>query len=77
MTAHGDVIRGHEVLPFYGLWQKAKEWSGSQSARDKTFLFVAALTAVLGLGLLIYGFHHAMHTLDMANLPQYWSVKPF
>ena len=77
MTARGEVIGGHGVLPFHGLWATAKEWAERQSPRDMTFIFVVTLTAILGVGLTVYGFWDALQTLRMTNLPEYWSVKPF
>ncbi len=77
MRAHGEALRGHGVLPFHGLWETAKEWAERQSPRDVTFLFVVTLTAILGVGLIVYGFWDAFQTLEMSNLPEYWSVQPF
>lgn len=77
MTARGEVIRGHGVLPSHGLWETAKEWAERQSPRDMTFIFLVTLTALLGVGLIVYGFCDAFQSLRMANLPEYWSVKPF
>jgi hypothetical protein len=77
MTARGDVIRGQGVLPLHGVWDSAREWAERQSARDKTFIFLVTLVTILGVGLVVYGFYDALQTLRMANLPDYWSVKPF
>ncbi len=77
MRAHGDTIQGHEIVPFQGLWETVAEWANSQTPREKTFVFVVTLAALLGVGLLVYGFHEALQALDTANLPKYWSTKPF
>jgi|GEM_PF-3239762 len=77
MRAHGDTLQGHEVVPFQGLWETVAEWTNRKTPREQTFIFVATLTALLGVGLLIYGFHEALQAIETNHLPAYWSIKPF
>ena len=77
MTAHGHAIEGHKIPPFPGLWETVEEWANRYTPREKTFIFVLTLTTLLGVGLVVYGFHEALQTLKTTNLPEYWTVKPF
>lgn len=77
MRTHGDTIQSHEVVPFQGLWETVAEWANSQTPREIAFISVVTLTALLGVGLLIYGFHEVLQTLETTHLPEYWSIKPF
>jgi len=74
MTAHGDIIRSHEVFPVHGIREEGKDGAKTRSLGDKTFIFLAVLAAILGVGLVVYGFHEALQTLKMSNLPVYWPV---
>ena len=74
MTAHGHAIRSHEILPLHGLREAGKEGAERQSPRDKTFILLAALAAILGMGLIVYGSYEALQTIKMLNLPVYWPV---
>ena len=74
MTAHGRAIRSNEILPVHGLGEAGKDGAERQSLWDKTSIFLAALVAILGVGLIVYGFHEALQTLKMINLPVYWPV---
>ncbi len=74
MTAHGHAIRSHEVLPVHGLREAGKDGAERQSLWDKTFIFLAALAAILGVGMTVYGLHEALQTIEMIHLPVYWPV---
>lgn len=76
MTAHGDIIRGHEVFPVHGLREAGQDGAERQALRDKAFFFLAALAAILGVGLIVYGFHEALQTLETIKLPPYWPHWP-
>jgi len=75
MTAHGDIIRSHEVFPVHGLREAERDGAEGQSLREKAFILLAALAVILGVGLIVYGFHEALETLQMGNLPPYSSPR--
>jgi NhaP-type Na+/H+ or K+/H+ antiporter len=77
MPAHGDTLRSHGSLPFQDSWEAAREWTRRHTRRELTFMFLVTLVAILGFGLVVYGFVEAMGTLKATQLPPYWSVRPF
>jgi hypothetical protein len=75
MTARGDIIRSHEVFPVHGLREAEKGGAERQPLRDKAFILLVALAVILGVGLIVYGFHEALETMEMGNLPPYASPR--
>jgi hypothetical protein len=53
---------------------KVQDGAERQSLWDKTFIFLAALAAILGVGMIVYGFHEVLQTLEMIHLPVYWPM---